>query len=58
MPSQYKGHVLSAEALFSKRPVSMRNLCALILSFVIDCQSLGLLRLRYCSKPGLTFKCI
>ena len=58
MPSQHKGHILSAGALFSGRPVSMGNLCALIPSFVIDCLSLGLLRSRYCSKPGLTFKCV
>ena len=43
MPSQHKEHILYAGALFSKRPVSMGNLCALILSFVIDCLSLGLL---------------
>ena len=58
MPSHHKGHILSAGALFSKRPISMGNLCPLILSFVIDCLSLGLPRSRYCSKPGLTFKCV
>ena len=58
MPSQHKGYILSAGALFSKRPISMGNLCALILSFVIDCLRLGLLRSGNCSKPGLTFKCV
>ena len=58
MPSQRKGHILFGRPLFSKRPIAMGNLCALIVSFDIDCLSLGLLRSRYSSKPGLTFKCV